>query len=384
MMEKLEFTAPFAQSLAARLARPLVFYDLEHTGGTVDSRGVTELACIVVTPSQVDIGLNTLINPGPDVTFNPFVTRITGINRKMVAKKPDWPTACADFVFAHEESVWCGFNSRSCDAKVIRAEHRRFRLREPGFRYQLDVMRLARSSGRSGNLSQLTAAHAPHASTLAHRALGDAIMTLALFEALSADIDESFLENEELNTPYSSIPAAKTRISHSPQTPASRRGQPWTADESESVRAAFLAQTPVEDIAAGAQRSAYAIAVHLVRHGLMREEDAAVFKTAPNTSDTSTKEQTAAVQAVPDSSDPCSRAYPNQGAKWATSEIQQLETMWNKDLKMLEEISLALGRTPSGIAANLSKLLGIDRDIVRAENTKRKRAMIPSEDYLRC
>lgn len=375
-----EITAPFAQALAARLARPLVFYDLEHTGGKADERGVTEFASVIVTPSKIEIGVNTLVDPGQDVPFNPFVTKITGITRKMVAGKPVWPTACAAFVLEHEESVWCGFNSRSCDSKMILSEHRRFGLRAPGFRHQLDVMRLARLLGERGSLSQLVAAHAPHAATIAHRALGDALMTLALLEALSPHVDEAFLENEGLGSPAPYTPTAtplKTILPVPAEAPT-RRGQRWTPEESESVRAAFMAQTPIEVIAARYQRTPFAIAIHLVRYGLLREEEALVYKAGMETDKSSVdaheKEPLVA---------PPPHKRQRKGEKWSCSEENLVLHRWRKEGKTLESIATEHGRTLAGISAKLRRLLGIGRKDLRAENTRRKRAMIPSETYLR-
>lgn len=71
------------------------------------------------------------------------------------------------------------------------------------------------------------------------------------------------------------------------------------------------------------------------------------------------------------------------GSKWELTQVRQLEVLWNGETKTLEDISVILGRTPNEISYKLSNLLGLSSGILQAENTRRKRAMIPSETYLR-
>lgn len=190
--------APKTQWFSEQIGRPLVFFDIEHTGGKTEERGITELACLVVTPGGVEVGIQTLINPGAEVSFNPWVTKITGISPSKVAHSPRWTDACAPFVFSHEYSVWCGFNSRSCDVPVIQREHARFGLRVPTFDHQIDLMRLLRMEGESGSLSELVKRHVPEATFKAHRAMADAYMTLALFEQFAQRLESRLRQDKSL------------------------------------------------------------------------------------------------------------------------------------------------------------------------------------------
>ena len=264
-----------AQALSARLGRPLVFFDIEHTGAKADQRGITEISCLVVTPGTLYVGLDTLINPGRGVTFNPFATRLTGITPNKVRNAPSWDNVASGFVLGHQDSVWIGFNSRASDARVIKAEHARLGLPAPNFRYQLDVTNLARFAKKgAGGLKALVQAHAPHALNGGHRAMSDVKMTLALFEALADAITDPFLANEQLvRIARKAKPAIREASADEaglkptlPVTSGERRhGFPWTDEERATVREAYDKGVSIPKIASTVRRSPFAVAIHLAK-----------------------------------------------------------------------------------------------------------------------
>lgn len=137
-----------------------------------------------------------------------------------------------------------------------------------------------------------------------------------------------------------------------PAEAPTRRGQRWTPEESESVRAAFMAQTPIEVIAARYQRTPFAIAIHLVRYGLLREEEALVYKVGMETDKSSVDahEKEPLVALAP-------HKRQRKGEKWSCSEENLVLHRWRKEGKTLESIATEHGRTPLGLVPNLGGYL---------------------------
>ena len=191
---------PHLFNLSRQLARTLIVFDIEHTGSKPHERGITEFACVVVTDSSAYPGLNTYINPGPGIHFNPFAMKKTGISQKTVSGAPAWHEAVADFVMDGQDSVWIGFSSRKNDIPIIQYEHARFDLKRPEFTWQLDAMTLARQvTGRKeGSLSSIVEDLVPDKVRKGHRAMADVMMTVDLLEHLLPSMPASFLKSEGL------------------------------------------------------------------------------------------------------------------------------------------------------------------------------------------
>ncbi len=63
-----------------------VVVDLETTGASAVYDRVTEVAAVVVEDGRIGQVFETLVDPG--VPIPPFITRLTGIDDRMVAGKP--------------------------------------------------------------------------------------------------------------------------------------------------------------------------------------------------------------------------------------------------------------------------------------------------------
>lgn len=187
-------TFPRTQRLAQALQKPLVVFDIEHSGGSKETRGITEFAAHYLLPTGEHKKFSSLVNPGPGVVFNPYAMELTGITPRMVAKAHPWHKVAQVAVLPFTEAVWVGFNSRSCDVPIVRAECERFGLQFPQTPLQMDVRRL---SPLKGGLSAQVEALLPHLDTAhAHRAAKDALMTLHLLEHLLGGLSNEQLSQE--------------------------------------------------------------------------------------------------------------------------------------------------------------------------------------------
>lgn len=271
---------PNSTALAARLARPLVVFDIEHTGGTKENRGITEIAAEIIHPDGEHSKYASLVKPPEGTQFLSVVCQLTGIYPATVRDAPAWPQVMRDFVQPYRDAVWVGFNSRSCDVPVVLAESRRYG-EDLGSFAQLDLMRVGKLSGR---LAARVAQVLPDFDTGgAHRAGKDALMTLALLEALLPGLTDLDLANQQL------IPRAKKLREPRPGSPkpvaaespthshflvgdkVNRRGQPWSDDEHQWARTALGQGQSVDTIANAVGRTPLAIACVLAKQQLLSE-----------------------------------------------------------------------------------------------------------------
>lgn len=271
---------PNSIELAARLKRPLVVFDLEHTGGTKENRAVTEIAAEIIYPDGRHLQYSSLVKPPEGTQFVPFVCNLTGIWPATVSRAPAWARVQQEFVQPHRDAIWVGFNSRACDTPMVLAEARRCGDPLPGLA-QLDLIRLG---GVSGKLAERVAKLLPDFDTGgAHRAGKDALMTLALLETLIPQLSDIDLANQQL------IPRAKklrqlrpgkpeSSVSHAAAAANSpflvgngvvRRGQSWSNEEHAWVATSCQAGQTVEAIAAAVGRTPLAIAVVLAKRQLL-------------------------------------------------------------------------------------------------------------------
>lgn len=216
---------PNVTKIAKKLGTPIVAFDLEHSGGKKEVRGITDFGAVVVLPSGALMQYNSLVKPLPGTQFNPVVTRLTGITEQSLELAPSWAQVYSDFVAQYQNSVWVGFNSKSCDMPIMLAESEKFGL-QLTVREHLDLMRLGTLKGTlSHRLSQLVS---DFDITGAHRGLKDAIMTLTLFENLLPSLVDTelayFVKGPEaptiplaLNLGTVSIPPTAEKKSHCAQ-----------------------------------------------------------------------------------------------------------------------------------------------------------------------
>lgn len=171
--------------LASKLGRNLVFFDVEHTGGTTDSRRIIEFGAYVVSADGSVTDYSSLVSVPRDTVFNFHAMKANKINRKDLVGKPTWKQIYIDFVQQHSSDVWIGFNSNGCDTPIIKSECHRHGLNLPGYQ-ELDLMKNpVIGLGLSGSLSVRLKKIDPMVNTQGmHRALKDAWMTMALLDGL--------------------------------------------------------------------------------------------------------------------------------------------------------------------------------------------------------
>lgn len=273
---------PNAIAFAKRFKKPLVLFDIEHTGGTKENRAITEFAALVVQPDGIVSEYASLVKPKHGTHFMPMICSLTGIWPKTVAKAPSWPTVMTKFVLPHRDSIWVGFNSRACDTPIILAECRKYGTELDTLPHQFDLVRVGSVSGR---LAARVEHWAPDFDTNgAHRAAKDALMTLVLLEAMLPTIEDTALEYQGL------LPRTKTprKLRAAPVIKAeavaaapldflvkpgmARRGQSWSAAETQWVTEGFKAGKLVDELADAVGRSKVAIAFVLERFQLLTED----------------------------------------------------------------------------------------------------------------
>ena len=161
-----------------------VVVDLETTGGSPVSCGITEIGAVKVRGGEVLGELQTLVNPGEQIP--PFIAVLTGITNAMVATAPRVDTVLPAFLEFARGAVLVAHNA-PFDVGFLKAAAQQLGLDWPGFD-SVDTARLARRV--------LTRDEAPDCklATLArvlrsavqptHRALDDARATVDVLHVL--------------------------------------------------------------------------------------------------------------------------------------------------------------------------------------------------------
>ncbi|RQS69807.1 DNA polymerase III subunit epsilon [Burkholderia sp. Bp8963] len=149
---------------------PLVFVDLETTGGSSAEHRITEIGVVEIGPHGVSTW-TSLVNPGQPIP--PFIQQLTGISDAMVRDAPSF-ASLAPALFERLEGKLFVAHNASFDRGFLRAEFER-----AGFAFNPDVLctvRLSRAlfprESRHG-LDALVERHGLVPSAR-HRALADA------------------------------------------------------------------------------------------------------------------------------------------------------------------------------------------------------------------
>lgn len=175
-------------------AEPLVFVDLETTGGSLGVHRITEIGVVEVGPSGVT-QWSSLVNPQQSIPF--FIQQLTGISDSMVRDAPTFDVIAHDLLARLDGRLFVAHNARF-DHGFLRSEFKR-----AGIRFQPDVLctvQLSRAiypAERRHGLDALIERHAlvPFAR---HRALADADLLWQFWQHLhsthSADILRGHIE----------------------------------------------------------------------------------------------------------------------------------------------------------------------------------------------
>ncbi len=155
--------------------------DIETTGGVKGPTRITEIAIFRHDGQRVVDSFQSLVNP--QTSIPPFITRLTGIDNRMVRHAPTFDEI-ADSVRALTRDAWFVAHNVNFDYNFLKKE---FQWLDEYFdREQLCTVRLSRKifpgykSYSLGNICQSLSIDVQNR----HRAAGDAEATVKLFEML--------------------------------------------------------------------------------------------------------------------------------------------------------------------------------------------------------
>lgn len=155
--------------------------DIETTGGKYDEEGITEIAIYQFDGHEVTDQLISLVNP--ERPIQDFVTKLTGINNKMLRNAPKFYELAKRIVEITTDCIIVGHNA-AFDYRILQTEFRRL-----GYDYVRTTLCTVELSQRlipekeSYSLGKLVRSLGIPLSER-HRASGDALATLNLFKYL--------------------------------------------------------------------------------------------------------------------------------------------------------------------------------------------------------
>ena len=155
--------------------------DIETTGNKYNFGKITEIAIFQHNGQKVTGSYSTLINPEMDIPF--FITRLTGIDNNMVKDAPKFYEVAKKIIELTQGHTFIAHNV-SFDYKFIREEYKRL-----GYDYSkktLCTVKLSRKllpGHKSYSLGKLCSDLGIEINGR-HRAAGDALATVKLFEIL--------------------------------------------------------------------------------------------------------------------------------------------------------------------------------------------------------
>jgi DNA polymerase III subunit epsilon len=157
--------------------------DIETTGGSARIEKITEIAIYLHDGNQITGEFVSLVNPERNIPY--FITNLTGITNEMVEKAPRFFEIAREIVELTEGRTFVAHNARF-DYSFIRQEFKSL-----GFNYKrniLDTVALSRKllpGHRSYSLGNICS-DLNISINGRHRAAGDALATVKLFEILMA------------------------------------------------------------------------------------------------------------------------------------------------------------------------------------------------------
>jgi DNA polymerase-3 subunit epsilon len=172
--------------------------DIETTGGSPKVEKITEIAVYFHDGSRIVDEWSTLVNP--EKTIPPFITGLTGISNDMVADAPKFYDIAKELVERTEGTIIVGHNV-NFDYSFIKSEFSRL-----GYNYQRETLCTVKLSKKiiPGHLSYSLGklcAELGIVITDRHRAAGDALATVKLFELLqkTSSLNGNILELQILS-----------------------------------------------------------------------------------------------------------------------------------------------------------------------------------------
>ncbi|WP_423195762.1 MULTISPECIES: 3'-5' exonuclease family protein [unclassified Cupriavidus] len=196
-----------AHALAAALARPIVFVDLETTGADAQRDRITEIGVVEVGPDGIT-EWDTLVDP--QASIPPFIQGMTGITEDMVRGQPTFESLAEALAERLQGRLFVAHNARF-DYGFLKNEFRR-----AGITFRADVLctvRLSRALYPSVERHGLDALIARFGLTPKgrHRALADAELLWQFWQKIhdqySVDLVESAVRSL---VKHASLPAGLT------------------------------------------------------------------------------------------------------------------------------------------------------------------------------
>lgn len=184
-----------AHALAAALARPIVFVDLETTGADAQRDRITEIGVVEVGPDGIS-EWDTLVDP--QASIPPFIQGMTGITEEMVRGQPTFESLAEALAERLQGRLFVAHNARF-DYGFLKNEFRR-----AGITFRADVLctvRLSRALYPSVERHGLDALIARFGLTPKgrHRALADAELLWQFWQKIheqySVDLVESAVKS---------------------------------------------------------------------------------------------------------------------------------------------------------------------------------------------
>ena len=139
------------------IQRPLVFIDIETTGGSHMNSRVLEIGAIRVENKKVVKTISTLVHPQESVPH--FITGLTGIDNQMIIGAPTFDKIADELQSILEDAIFVAHNV-SFDYNFIKMEFRKL-----GIQFNMDrlcTVRLSRAlypNQRRHNLDTVIATH---------------------------------------------------------------------------------------------------------------------------------------------------------------------------------------------------------------------------------
>lgn len=208
-------------------SRTFWVFDLEGTGGNVETERITQLGAVKVKGGQAVAGSEwtQLVNPG--VPIRPFITELTGIDEQRVKNAPAFAEAFAEFARRGEGCVWVSHSAFEFDLPFLFAECRRHGVTFPAVEVMdnraLHTYLHPQKEGVFGTGYQLQHFGIEVGTRQRHDALGDALLAADIFCAnlnLAREQGISRIDVvEPLTVQYGHLPEAAPNLSWAlPQT----------------------------------------------------------------------------------------------------------------------------------------------------------------------
>ena len=171
--------------------------DIETTGGQFNEEGITEIAIYKFDGHEIVDQFVSLVNP--EIPIQPFVVNLTGINNAMLRSAPKFFEVAKRIIEITNDCVLVAHNA-SFDYRILRTEFRRL-----GYDFNQKTLCTVELSKQllpeqtSHSLGKLVRALGiPMADR--HRASGDALATVKLFQLLLAKDTEKVIVTELIKT----------------------------------------------------------------------------------------------------------------------------------------------------------------------------------------